>query len=487
MALTGSAANRIPAAAQADMLARAEPARTLAAALDSATALQLQAAILSQEKFTQAAAMFATRLADLFSCNRVSIGCVENGVSEIIAISHGAALDGQQQINRDVAAAMDEAIDQAATLFFPYPPSGRPRITLAHAALARRNGGSVYSIPMVCLGSMAGAVTLERSGDQALSSEEISACEQLVSLAGPVLALKRDSQRPWRQRAQTTMRAAWTRLTGPGEPRLKAIVAGAALSLGIVLLVPLPYSISAPARLEGSIQRALVAAADGFVQQVSVRPGDVVKQGQMLVELAQQDLQLERSKWESELAQQENAYRTALARADRPMLMVNQAKVVEARAQLALAEKQIERTQIKAPFDGVVISGDLTQSLGAPVERGGVLLTVAPLDHYRLIVEVDERDVADVKTGTAGRISLTALPSDSFSFRTERITPVAITRDGRHFFEVEGKIESTAPALRPGLQGVAKIEAGKRSLVSALAHRPLAWLRLNLWSWGLWR
>jgi len=455
--------------------------------MDADKVLQLQAAVLSRQRLDEAATVFATRLAEMSGSDRVCVGFIEDGYARVIALSHGAALDAKQELSRGIAAAMDEAVDQAATITFPAVVPGNPRITLAHAELARRNGSAACSIPIASLGAIVGAVTLERRSDRPLNPQEITLCEDIVSLVGSVLALKFENQRPWQARARQTVREAWSRLTGPGELRRKLSVGGVALFATFVFLVPLPYDVTAPARLEGAIQRALVAASDGFVQQVSVRPGDAVKEGQIMAELAQQDLQLERSKWESELAQQTNAYGAALARADRSALMVNHAKVAEARAQLDLIEMQIERAQIKAPFDGIVISGDLTQSLGAPVQRGNVLMVIAPHDRYRLIIEVDERDIVDVRAGAAGRISLAALPREALNFRVDRIAPLAVTREGRHFFEVEGRLDAGTGALRPGLQGVAKIEAGSRPLASRLFHRLLMWLQLKLWSWGIWQ
>ena len=64
------------------------------------------------------------------------------------------------------------------------------------------------------------------------------------------------------------------------------------------------------------------------------------------------------------------------------------------------------------------------------------------------------------------------------------MTPVAVTKDGRNFFEVEAELEQSAP-LRPGLRGVAKIEAGKSSIAWAWTHRLLDWMRLTLFSWGM--
>jgi multidrug efflux pump subunit AcrA (membrane-fusion protein) len=447
--------------------------------------LQLQAAVLSQSRFEEAAAAFASSLATMLGIERVCVGFLRRSHAQVVALSHGAALDAQQQENREIAAAMDEAIDQGATIAFP-APEGPPKITLAHAALARRRGGAVCSIPIVTLGSITGVVTLESAGEP-FDPATISFCEHAVSLVGPVLALKAENEQSGVARARRALRRQWERLTGPGELPLKLGAGALVLALLAVTLVPVPYHVSAPARLEGSVQRAIVAASDGFISQVSVRPGDAVQAGRVLAELAQHDLQLERSKWSSELAQQANAYGAALARADRSQLMISQAKMAEIRAQLDLVEKQLERTQIKAPFDGVVLSGDLTQSLGAPVQRGTVLMVIAPRDRYRLIVEVDEREIDDVKPGAAGRIALAAMPGAALPFRAARVAPLAVTREGRHFFEVEGELEETNAALRPGLQGIARIRAEDRTpLWIALSGVSNA-LKLRLWSWGLWR
>ena len=61
-------------------------------------------------------------------------------------------------------------------------------------------------------------------------------------------------------------------------------------------------------------------------------------------------------------------------------------------------------------FDGIVIKGDLSQNLGAPVQRGEVLMVLAPNDSFRLILEVDEADIAAVRPGQV--ISITARRTD---------------------------------------------------------------------------
>ena len=206
---------------------------------------------------------------------------------------------------------------------------------------------------------------------------------------------------------------------------------------------------------------------------------------QLLGEFADQDLLLERRKWESAVAQHENGYGAALARSDRSQLMILRSKADEARAQLGLVNQQLARMRLTAPFDGVIIKGDLRQSLGAPVQRGEVLLTVAPSAEFRLILEVDERDVGRVRPGQKGTLVLASMSDKTWPFVVERLTPVAVTKDGHNLFEIEAKLATVSPALQPGLEGVAKIEMEDETLAWILTHRLFDWLRVTLWTWGL--
>jgi len=65
----------------------------------------------------------------------------------------------------------------------------------------------------------------------------------------------------------------------------------------------------------------------------------------------------------------------------------------------------------------------------------------------------------------------------------KNITPVSIAEDGRNYFKVEAKLEETKEQLlRPGMQGVGKIEVGERKLIWLLTHRFTEWLHYRWWS-----
>jgi len=256
--------------------------------------------------------------------------------------------------------------------------------------------------------------------------------------------------------------------------------------VGLVLFLALAtgdFRISADATLEGSVQRSVVAPIAGYVAEARVRAGDVVEEGQLLARLDERDLKLERLKRVGEWEQRRRALRKSQAAHERTEVMILDSQIDQAKAQIALLDAQLDRIRLVAPFGGVVVSGDLSQSLGSPVERGAVLFEIAPLDSYRVILSIDERDVAEVTPGQTGTLALAGLPADRLALTIEKLTPAATAADGRNRFRVEARLEDRAPALRPGMQGVAKIDVGQRRLVWVWTHALVDWLRLWAWNW----
>lgn len=448
-----------------------------------ARVLSLQNLLLAQPTLAEGATALVTELAAVTGSERVTLGVLDTEMS-VIAVSNSAEFKPEQALLRRVAAAMQEAADQGARVGYPARSTDPARIILAHAELQHASRHALLTVPLVHAGQAVGALLVEYGDSHPPGDEQIVLCESVASAIGSLVALRHSAERPWRTRLQRSARQLWQRLTRRDDPLPKLALL---LGLGLVLaatLLPVTYRVGAPARIEGAVQRVVAAPFDGFLQRSHVRPGDTVRAGDLLVEMADQDLTLERRKWESTLAQQENTYAAALARADRAQFVISHGKAEEAQSQLELVRQQLARTRLVAPIDGVVIKGDLSQTLGAPVQRGDTLLTLAPREQYRLIVEVDERDIADIRPGQTGRLALSSLPSDTLALVVERVTPVSNVRDGRNVFDVEARLPDTRLALRPGLQGVAKIDAGEQSFAWIWSHRLVDWARLTWWSWG---
>jgi len=301
-------------------------------------------------------------------------------------------------------------------------------------------------------------------------------------LCGPILELMGRAEAGALERARAWLERWTERHFGADRTLAKGALAAVAGLLLVLTFAPGDYRISARATLEGRVQRALVAAVPGYLAEANARAGDLVQAGDVLARLDDRDLRLERRKWESQKAQLEKEYREALARQDRTEVTILRAQIDQAAAQLGLAEERLGRTGVVAPFDGIVLEGDLDRSLGSPVEQGSVLFELAPLDGYRIIIEVDGRDIAYVAVGQRGRLALSALPGRPLPLAVERITPISTAEEGRNYFRVEAALEEPSAALRPGMEGIAKIDVGRRRLLWIWTHDLIDWLRLWTWS-----
>jgi multidrug resistance efflux pump len=243
------------------------------------------------------------------------------------------------------------------------------------------------------------------------------------------------------------------------------------------------YMVTADASLEGQVQRAVTAAMQGYIIEARARAGDIVREGDLLAAMDTRDLLLERQKVLSQGAQQESERRQAIAEGNRARAAILEAQGGQVRAQIALIDEQIARARLVAPFDAVIVKGDLSQSLGAAVERGNVLFELAPLDTYRVIMKVDERDVTYVSVGQSGRLALTSMPNDEIELVIDKITPVSVVDQGRNFFRVEARAKGAIEKLRPGMEGVGKIQVERRRLVWIWTHKLVHWMRMWVWSW----
>ena len=450
-----------------------------------ATVLDLIATSLHYDRFQAAATAVATELAGTLKCERVSIGFMKGKHTRVRALSNSASFGKKANIIRAIEAAMDEAIDQQATVIFPPRGDGPLQVTREHEALLRNFGsGTACSIPIAEGSEILGAITLERPADEPFDARSIQLCEQAAALLGPLLDVKRKDDRWLFQKAWDSWKSYVRKLTGPRHSILKLITAVLVLLVVFFTFAHGDYRVTADARLEGGVQRAMAAPLAGYIADAHVRAGDIVREGDPLFSLDDRDLVLERLKWMSQKSQYSREYQEAVAGRGRAQANVLAAQIDQADAQIALIEDQLGRTRVAAPFDAIVVAGDLSQSLGVPVERGDVLFELAPLDDYRVILRVDERDVGQLQPGQTGRLALTGLPGQTLHIEVERITPVAATEDGRNFFRVEAAISDDGGAqLRPGMEGAGKVDIERRRLIWIWTHKMGYWLRMFFWSW----
>lgn len=444
----------------------------------------LAAALASTDR-DEAATTAATVLAQQLGCERVSMGLQHQLTVQLHAISGMARFDARTDLVRHIEAAMDEVVINGKTITYSSSSPDDDGSVAAHAQLSRHEADNyICTVPLYNSGSVIGAMTFECRQSNAFSPAQVTLCEKMAHLLGAVLVLKqRESQALLSKIKDDLIDAPLRRLMGPQGLRWK-LAASALVLLMLFGLLPGTFRVTAPAILEGTVQRALVAPFDSYIKAEHARAGSAVNKGDVLAELDPRDLQLERQKWHSQHQEYRKQYDKALAQLEHAEARIAKTQAAQAAAQLALLDEQLARTRLLAPFEGVIIAGDLSQALGTPVERGQVLFEVAPLDDYRVILNVDEQDITYLAVGQSGEMTLSALSGKQFPFVVEKIASIYLI-EGSSAFRVEARITDAElkEALRPGLQGIGKVVIGDRSRLWIWSRRVIAWTRIQLWKW----
>ena len=250
-------------------------------------------------------------------------------------------------------------------------------------------------------------------------------------------------------------------------------------------------STAGPGTVKAERRATLSAEVGGRVAALPAKKGKRVRAGDVLLRVVDGDYQAQLAVQESalvsakaaereacqsaaqaarELARNENLARDQLVSLDdldklrtaRDMSAAScdaaRARVGQAAATVDAARVTLEKTVLKAPFDGVI--ADVTTEVGEWITPSPPGLPIPPvieiLDTSGIYVSapLDEVDVAKVRTGLPVRITLDAYPGRSFAGVVTRVAPFVLdVKEQNRTFDVEAVFDDAAFAatLKPGL------------------------------------
>ena len=473
------------------MIAERQAADQRAQGADTQAALQVLAAIGESGGLEAAARALTNEILPLVAADRVSLALIRRRRLRLCAQSQTAEPEIRSALLRSLVQAMEEARVQLDPVLWPAPQDAtvtRAAITAAHASHATRAGAlGMVSVPLLVEGRIIGILCAERMTPRAQSGgfgqADLNRLEVILGLCAPLIDLRVREHRLLSGRGPKWLGTAVTAIFGKRNPGIRL---AAVLTLMLLLALGLARTdlqVSAQAELRGVAQRVIVAPFDGYVATAPLRAGDTVRSGDVLATLDEFDLRLDVLRWQAELAGFEQERSTALAAGDRSGIAAAEAEIARVAADLSLAEARLSRVTLRAPFDGVVIGGDLSQLLGAPVRQGEELFRVASGDGLRLDIWVGEYDIALVTPGAEGSLALSGMSGARLLFEVTRIAEVAQVQSGRNGFRVEARLIDPPAGLMPGLEGVARISAGEAPLIPAVLRPVIERLRILWWRW----
>lgn len=435
----------------------------------------------AEKKFLGASIALCNAVESRYGCDRVSLGWLENGYIRLKSISRTERFDKNMAAVKALELMMEECLDQDEEIVVPAPEKAT-YVWRDHDKFARQNTvANIGSIPVRVDGKAVAVLTCERQS-RPFAAAELQQLRLAADQAARRLSDLHEQEGWFGARLARTARGQCAKLLGPEHTWAKVIALLGAVALVILFFIPFNYRVEGNFILKSDAVSFLTAPFDGFIREVKVRPGDRVQKDALLLQLDTDELSIEEA---NALADQVRYQREAeKARATNGLAEMRIALALsdQAKARLDMTRLRLKQATIRAVFDSVVVEGDLRERIGAPVKQGDALFKTTKLEGMYVEAEINQRDVHNVKVDAAGEIAFVTQPKLKYPVKVERVYPAATTKEAENIFISRVTFQG-APAdwWRPGMSGLVKIEAGKRTLFWILTHRTVDFLRMWFW------
>lgn len=418
-------------------------------------------------------------------CEQAAIGIADGAKIKVQAVSGLDEVSNRAEAVRLMSDAMGEAVDRGTRIIYQNE-SGKDVESnngyRVHKRWYEHLGGScVCSIPLDAGSGETLVVSLRRRAELPFNAEELETVENLMKPYAPAFGLIDRANRSIVSHAKKSIGEGVRDTFKPKGWGRKIFALLMLSALAWIAFGTMGYHVNAPASVRPSTVRSISAPVEGSLLSVFVTAGDYVTEGQLLAVFDDSELLVQREQFlaEIQIAQiNENhavsegmGVEAELARAERRL----------SEARLAEIDRQIEQSSIIAPFDGFVMSGDLRSRLGETMTLGTPMFELARDDGWTIAVEMPQRVAADIKPGEVGVFAPNARPEETIELQVVRVQPLAQPVNGKTVYITEGELGQTKEWIKPGMEGIARVEFGKRPVWWVSSHRIVDYFRTNFW------
>jgi len=258
---------------------------------------------------------------------------------------------------------------------------------------------------------------------------------------------------------------------------------GLLAALLLFLAMPVTSRVTAPARVAPDRPHHIFAPMDGIIKELLVRPGQWVEPGDVLyrydarvldkrLDEAFRQVAVERAK----LARlQGAAHRDPEARAELP---VQDLEVKRAEAETVFYAQQQDRADVRTAQPGVVVLDDPDALIGAAVQTGQAVMSVADPAQTKLRLRVPAGDVGFLEEGARVSIRLDSNPLRNLPAIITRIGfEVRLSETGTPSVAADAVWVGDPPDAQPGQKGTARIFGPSTVMAFQILRKPFIALR----------
>lgn len=234
--------------------------------------------------------------------------------------------------------------------------------------------------------------------------------------------------------------------------------------------------------------------ASGEITKMTVETGSQVKAGDLLVQIDPRDV---KSRYDQAVASLNTAQvnlKIATAQKARQDTLFQQgvitapeheqaeqafasakSQLVNAQANLEIAQVDLEGATVVAPIDGTIIEKDASKgqvitSSTSSFGGGTILFRMANLSKVVDSTLVNESDIGHVRPGQTATVHVDAYPNRSFTGRVQKIAPQATVQQSVTMFPVLIELNNEDGALMPGMNSDVSVLVERRDNVIAVPN-----------------
>ncbi|MEZ6032275.1 MAG: efflux RND transporter periplasmic adaptor subunit [Planctomycetaceae bacterium] len=421
--------------------------------------------------------------------DQVSMGIVHGNSPTILCTSGFDNLYPRSPGSRMIEQAMAECMDAGEIVC--WQKEGQWSQDIAHTGhhLHRHwhessGGVPVASIPLMQADQCIAVLSIRRPADKAFELAHLQKVASVVSTYAPALRLLEHANRSVLRHAVDSLSRAANRFLSGGSLRRPVILALSAALLGWFFLRDTDHVISVPCEIVPARELQLAAPFNGCIAESCVQPGEKVHANQLLLRMDTRSLHMEyeAARTQLEIAQLELARNAAADKLAETALADAQIRVAE--NTMATIRFNLDRAEIKAPADGYILAGELNHRVGEAVPMGEPLLRFAASDEWLVELHVPEHSATHLSKDMQGAFAVDARPDETCDFSLEHLEISAGVVNGQNVFVAKGRIDGTvSPWMRSGMQGTAKVIAGRQPAWWVWFHRAVDAVRLQVWKW----
>jgi len=269
------------------------------------------------------------------------------------------------------------------------------------------------------------------------------------------------------------------------EPKIKKLVTAAGIGFVIFLLFPFHYTIRGNVTLEPGQVRIIRAKTDGKIIQFVKKDGEYVRPGDVLLKMENPTVVYDHKIASLEVDKLKSKLRKTILE-DRYKVK-NVQQELESK-KLELNKKDSLREGLNLTYDGekdslaILSCQDQINLTNAFVKTGDEICRVIGIDTLRAVVQVSEQQVKFLSENQEVEFKVPATPFITYEGVVHKIRQLSTAdprNPGNKMYSAEIIIKNTKK-LKPGMEGIAKILAGRMMMIKIILIKMAFALRMDL-------